>query len=217
MRSCASVIRGSSSSTTSPRCAIGAPVSALPTRGCGTISRGCDSRRCAATHARQVIRTKQRLAEEAFEVFYRARNEVQLYDDVLPGARAAARARPPVRAEQRQCGSRPGRARRTVRTRARGPRRRNAQARPADLPPVAAGRRPRARRGRARRRRPGSRRAGCQGRGTDGGVGQPQPASRGRMRRPRRRCQCAHSRSYRRCSGSDRSLAVRHQREEDYH
>ena len=46
------------------------------------------------------------MAQEAFEVFYRARNEVVLYDDVRPALERLARRLPAVRDQQRQRGPR---------------------------------------------------------------------------------------------------------------
>ena len=61
------------------------------TRRCGTISRSCASRRL-----RELAREfgyPRRMVEEAFDVFIQARNEVELYDDVLPALSTASRYR----------------------------------------------------------------------------------------------------------------------------
>ncbi len=46
------------------------------------------------------------MAQEAFEVFFRTRNEVVLYDDVRPTLESAGQGLPAVRHQQRQRGSR---------------------------------------------------------------------------------------------------------------
>jgi beta-phosphoglucomutase-like phosphatase (HAD superfamily) len=102
-------------------------------------------------HAREV-EYPESMAEQAFEAFYGARNDVTLYDDVRPALERLASRVPVVRSQQRQ--RRPGavRNRPVLRGRARRPRRRHAQARSADLRDPARARRARGARSRSRRR-----------------------------------------------------------------
>ena len=54
----------------------------LRIRRCVTTSLSCASRRCASTRASSA--TPRAMAEEAFDAFISARNQVELYEEVLP-------------------------------------------------------------------------------------------------------------------------------------
>ena len=64
-------------------------------------------------HARE-FGYAEAMADEAFEAFLQARNEVVLYDDVLPGLERLKTALPAVHRQQRQCGPAAASAWRTI-------------------------------------------------------------------------------------------------------
>ena len=110
------------------------------------------------------------MADQAFEAFYRARNEVTLYDDVRPALDELARdyrlfALSNGNADLARCG-----VGAVFRAGPGGARRRDAQARPAHFRDPARACRARSPRGRARRRRRGSRRRRRARRGRAAGL-----------------------------------------------